>query len=353
MKITKILAAVLLSVFVLTSCSGALPNNQVIDNSKPKDSIEVSKNPISKPINVDYQKIKANEDGKIMILMYHGIGEKEEEWTRTADNFRKDLKTLFDKGYRTISLHDYINNSISLPAGLTPVVITFDDGIQNQFNLIEKDGKYELDNNCAVGIMQDFAKNHPGFGNAATFYVYYPLPFRQKEKIKEKLQYLISNGFDIGNHSYTHEMLGKLDSSGIQKQLGLNLKMSLSYLPDYNIDTLALPYGSRPKDINLQKYLISGQYEDTKYNNKAVLLVGSNPAPAPADKDFNFSALPRIRASEMKTEGTGIYDWLKYFDKNPDQRYISDGDPSTIVIPKSREDRISKDIIGDKKLIVY
>lgn len=317
-----------------------------------KPSVVITE-PSMEEIVIDYKEIKANESGKIMVLMYHHIGEKEDEWVRTPENFKKDLKTLYDKGYRTVSLRDYINNNINVPAGYTPVVITFDDGNQNQFNLIEKDGEFIIDSSCAVGIMKDFAKEYPDFGSAATFYVYYPVPFRQRDKIKEKFDYLISNGFDIGNHSYTHEALGKLDANGIQKQLALNVKMTGEYLPGYNVDSLALPYGSRPKDENLRKYIVSGEYEGTEYNNRAVLLVGSNPAPAPGNKNFDASAIPRIRASEMKTAGTGIYDWLKYFDIHPEERYISDGDPDTIVIPVNNEDKLNIEALKDKKIIKY
>lgn len=353
MKRTKFFTAIILIAVIITGCSKQTiaenKDNQPGITEKPKIVEELPKTEEK----IDYKKIKANESGKIMVLMYHGIGNKESEWVRTAENFRKDLKTLYDKGYRTISLQDYINNNINVPAGYTPVVITFDDGLQNQFNIIEKDGKIEIDSNSAVAIMKEFAKDYPEFGNAATFYVYYPIPFRQKDKIKEKYEYLINNGFDIGNHSYTHEMLGKMDAGGIQKQLALNVKMTLEYLPEYNVDTLALPYGSRPKDDKLREYLVSGEYEGIKYRNKAVLLVGSNPAPSPNNKEFDPHATPRIRASEMKTGGTGIYDWLKYFDNNPQERYISDGDPSTIVIPGEKDNKINKESIKDKKLITY
>jgi len=144
-----------------------------------------------------------------------------------------------------------------------------------------------------------------------------------------------------------------MDSEGIQKQITLNIKEAKNYLPNYTVDTLALPYGSRPKDEALRALLLKGEYEGISYENKAVLLVGSNPAPAPNNKEFNPGAIPRIRASEMKTEGTGIYDWLKYFDKNPDERYISDGDPSVVAVHKDKEDMLNKDSLGDKKLVLY
>jgi len=353
LKKFKVLIAVFLGAIILSSCSKQAVETINKDMPSEKTGGAKQEEKVEMPVTIDYEKIKVNEAGKVMVLMYHGIGDKEEEWVRTADNFQKDLKTLYEKGYRTVSLHDYINNNINVPAGYTPVVITFDDGLLNQFNIIEKDGKFEIDPNCAVGIMKSFAKDHHEFKNEATFYVYYPLPFRQKEKVKEKLEYLINNGFDVGNHSYTHEMLGKMDGSSIQRQLALNVKMSLDYIPGYEVDTLALPYGSRPKDEALRKYMLSGQYEGTSYNNKAVLLVGSNPALSPNSKDFDASAIPRIRASEMKTGGTGIYDWLKYFDTYPGERYISDGDPKTNVVPKSQENKLNKDAIKDKQLIVY
>lgn len=359
--IAVFLAAVFLATIALSGCSGQ--GGKVSDSGTAADTSVSSSPPTQKeepPVTeteaepkIDYKGLKVNESGKIMILMYHGIGDEEQEWVRTADNFRKDLQTLYDKGYRTISLHDYINNNINTPAGFTPVVITFDDGLQNQFNYIEKDGQSVINPNCAVGIMQSFAKEHEGFGNAATFFVYYPVPFGQKDMIKEKFQYLIDNGFDIGNHSYTHEMLNKMDADGIQRQLGLNVKMTDEYLPGYNVDTLALPYGSRPQDEELRKYIISGEYDGTKYSNNAVLLVGANPALAPGSKDLDLSALPRVRASEMKTDGVGLYDWLKFFDKHPEQKYISDGDPYTVVIPEGSQDKMDSGKLADKKTIIY
>lgn len=359
MKVFKTIAAIYIAVFFLGSvllygCSK--PAERISESTTPVISSNqgtVQETTAETPEKIDYAGMNVNEDGKIMVLMYHGIGDKEEEWVRTADNLRKDLQTLYDKGYRTISLHDYINNNIKTPAGFIPVVITFDDSLQNQFRYIEKDGQTIVDPNCAVGIMQDFEKSHEDFGNAATFYIYYPVPFGQKDKISEKLEYLLNSGFDIGNHSYTHEMLGSMDADGIQKQLGLNVKLTNGYIPGYTVDTLALPYGSRPKDEALRKYIISGEYEGTKYTNNAVLLVGANPAPAPCDKNFDPAAIPRVRASEMNVSGTGIYDWLKYFDSHPAEKYISDGNPSTVVIPENRKDKINSEKLGDKKLIIY
>ncbi len=39
-----------------------------------------------------------NEGGRVMILEYHKIDQPEERWTRTPDNFRRDLRRLWEKG---------------------------------------------------------------------------------------------------------------------------------------------------------------------------------------------------------------------------------------------------------------
>lgn len=320
---------------------------KVPQNETPKEE-----NSGSKVDEADLKKIKANENGQVMILMYHGISDKEAEWVRTADNFRKDLKTLYEKGYRLISLKDYIENNIKVEAGYTPVVITFDDGLQNSFNIIEANGEKKIDPNCAVGILEEFKKQHPDFGTGGSFFVYYPIPFRQKELIKEKYEFLIQNGYDIGNHAYTHENLGNLSIEDVQKALGKNVKLTQEYLPGYDVYALALPYGIGPKGDNY-KYAAQGEYEGVKYNHRAILKVGSNPAPSPVSVKFDPLRLPRVRASEMNTAGTGIYDWLQQFDKKPEKRYISDGNPDTIAIPESEKENVDQSKLNGKELIIY
>lgn len=308
---------------------------------------------------VDLKAEKVNEIGKIMVLMYHEIGEEEDVWVRTPENFRKDLKTLYDKGYRAISMKDYMKGNINIPLGTTPVVFTFDDGTKGQFNALDDGDSFEVDPNSAVGIMEDFYKEYPDFGLEGTFYVFYPAPFRQKEWITEKLEYLVDKGLEIGNHSYSHENLRldmstkeHRDASFVQEALGKNIKSTREIIPGYEVDSLALPYGAGPKD-ELYDYVVKGSYEDIEYHNGAVLLVGANPARPPYHTGANMARVPRIRASEMETENTGLYDWLEYFDNHPEERYISDGDPNTISFPKELEEFLEADEVGDKVIQPY
>src|SRR2546425_10613876 len=50
------------------------------------------------------ESLAPNELGRVMILEYHKIDYPEERWTRTPENFRRDLETLYARGYRLIAL---------------------------------------------------------------------------------------------------------------------------------------------------------------------------------------------------------------------------------------------------------
>jgi len=86
-----------------------------------------------------------NELGRVMILEYHKIDYPEARWTRTPENFRRDLATLYAKGYRLIALGDLLDGRIVLPAGTTPIVLTFDDSSPGQFRYIEQNGVLAID----------------------------------------------------------------------------------------------------------------------------------------------------------------------------------------------------------------
>lgn len=293
---------------------------------------------------------KPNELGEIMILMYHEIGSPEDEWRRTPDNFRKDLQTLYDLGYRAVSLQDMVRGRIEIPAGTSPVVLTFDDGNKGNFNYLETEGEPELDPDCAVAIMEDFYRENPDFGLAATFFIYWPNPFRQLGYLETKLQHLVKQGFEIGNHTNSHANLSRLNPDEIRRELALHISETQKIVPGYRVTSLSLPYGAYSQDPLIVR---EGSYEGIYYQHEAVLLVGANPAPSPYHEKFDPFRLPRIRASEIKTDGVGMYEWLEYFRTNPSRRFISDGDANCITIPLSAEQNLNREITGEKDVRLY
>ncbi len=328
-----------LSLMILAGCAKEvenIPNEENVPiEVDPKELIDLS--------------LKPNESGKIMILMYHNIGEEEQTWTRTVDNLKKDLETLYEKGYRPISLTDYVTGNITTELGYTPVVLTFDDGNLNNYRYLE-DGS--LDPNCAVGILVEFNRTHPDFPLEATFFITSSNPFKQSQYAKEKVEALIEMGMDIGNHSKDHMNFKDASKDDLEEQLGYQAQYLETFTPEgYRVNTLALPYGSRPKNKDLEIYLQKGQYEDYSYENVAILNVGWFPAVSPYHIDFNPLSLPRVRASEMNVDNVGMYNYLSYFDNHPEEKFISDGNPDIITIPEDLVDKLT--INESKELYTY
>ena len=64
-----------------------------------------------------------------------------------------------------------VSGDFDLPAGLSPVVITFDDASPGQFRYIEDKGQLKVDPRSAVGIWDAFAAKHPEWKGRGTFCV--------------------------------------------------------------------------------------------------------------------------------------------------------------------------------------
>src|SRR5262245_37156834 len=282
-----------------------------------------------------------NELGRVMILEYHKIDYPENRWTPTPENFRRGLETLYTRGYRLIGLNDLLDRKIELPAGTTPIVLTFDDSSPGQFRYLDSSGTVEIDPKSGIGILEAFTKERPDFGRAATFYV---LPgasrpnrlFDQPGLEGRKLQFLVSRGYEIGNHTLWHANLGKYDEATVRGQIAEAQVWIARHVPDYRIRTLALPHGVYPKDLS---WAVSGTAKGSSYRHDAILMVAGGAAPSPFAKNFDPLHLPRIQAVD-----SDLGYWLSYFEKNPGERFVSDGNPSVITVPPRRRDAVRPDL---------
>jgi hypothetical protein len=292
--------------------------------------------------------LPANELGRVMILEYHKIDYPEERWTRTPENFRRDLETLYARGYRLQSLTGLVEGRITVPAGTTPIVLTFDDSSAGQFRYIEQNGTLEIDPKSAVGVLESFIKERPDFGRAATFFV---LPgakppnnlFNQPEHEGRKLRWLVEHGYELGNHTLWHANLGKYDEATVRAQLAEAQVWVQRHVPDYRFRTLALPHGVYPKDVS---WALAGTAKGTSYRHEAVLMVAGGAAPSPFAKSFDPVRLPRIQAIEHD-----LRYWLDHFDRTPADRYVSDGVADTITIPTSLKDKLRDPLAKNLKVI--
>lgn len=328
-----------LFLIIISSCSTDQDRKA---NTTDNKEVNISESVQKQNTLTDKNDIFPNELGQIMVLEYHLIGYPEDTWRRTPENFRKDLKMLYEHDFYPISVQNLAAGIINVPAGKTPFVLTFDDSSAGQFRFLNNNGKLKIDPDCAVGIMEQFKKTHKNFPITASFYVLPAIKpalrlFAQPEYKQQKLEWLIKNGYEIGNHGWYHVALNKLDDAGVQKHLAMFVKEIQAFIPGYQVKSLALPLGMHAKNRILE---VKGAFEGNNYTHEAVFLVGSAVSVSPFASTFNRFAIQRVQAGDTPT---GPEAFMKQQDKHH-TRYISDGDITKISAPESWKDKLKPDL---------
>lgn len=314
---------------------------------------------------LDKEKLKSdniNELGRVPIMMYHGIREKtsnstgtiggnvdKDGYNRTPEAFRNDLEFYYEKGYRMIRLEDYINGKIDTEYGKSPIILTFDDGNEDNIRVtgLDEEGNIIIDKNSAVGILEEFKKKHPDMNVTATFFVNGGM-FNQSEYNDKILKWMVENGYDIGNHTQTHLDIKKSTSERVQKEIAYVYEELEKVIPGKYVKIIALPFGSPyVKTHDNFKYVLSSTYNDKMYETEAALRVGWEPEISCFDKDFDKTFLKRCRAYDNNGKEFDIQMVFTSLEKN---KYISDGDVDTITINESNKDRVGE---TNLKIITY
>ena len=209
----------LIIILLLVGCG----SKNVKNNVEVKEEVEELEE--KKLTAEDYQNNNVDELGEVPIMMYHGIHNKnnsdtkyiggnvdKDGYQRTAEAFRNDLEFYYSEGYRMIRLTDFVDGNIDVELGKSPIILTFDDGLENNIKVtgLDEKGNIIIDPNCAVGILESYKEKYPDYNVTATFFINGGL-FQQKEYNEKILKWLVENGYDIGNHTYSHVDFTKVD----------------------------------------------------------------------------------------------------------------------------------------------
>lgn len=314
---------------------------------------------------LDKEKLKndnINELGKVPIMMYHGIREKtssstgttggnvdKDGYNRTPSAFREDLEYYYENGYEMIRLQDYVNGKVTASYGKSPIIITFDDGNEDNIKVtgLDDNGNIIIDKNSAVGILEEFKEKHKDVNVTATFFVNGGI-FNQEEYNEKILLWLVDNGYDIGNHTQTHLDIKKSSSDKVQKEIAYVYDKLEELIPGKYVNIIALPFGSPyTKDDPNYQYVLSSTYNEKTYETISALRVGWEPEVSCFDKNFDKTFLKRCRAYDNNGKEFDIQMVFKMLETT---KYISDGNPDTIVIKEVDKDKL---IETDKKIITY
>jgi hypothetical protein len=286
------------------------------------------------------QAIGANELGQVLAIVYQEIGIEGNDTFRTPDDLRADLALLEKQGFFPITVKDLVSGNIDIPAGKSPVVITFDGSSPGQYRVMD-DGS--IDPECAVGILQKAAESKDWAARASFFCLLDVTPqenvlFGQPERQKEKLHNLVEWGYEVGSNTVTGIDLSTASSTDAQKELATS-KHTLEDLigGTYSVTSLSVPLGKFPAS---EAILAAGNYQDTAYAYTAAVGLDDQNAGlvfSPFSDLFNPLRIPRIKGN-----ATAIQAAIDVFNKHPGLRYISDGDPVTVSAPKDLASELGK-----------
>ena len=339
--------------------SDEISKDKVIESNLEENVVNITVSLGSIPLD-DFKDKKVNELGHVPIMMYHGIVNTTENkytggnvdkdgYNRTSRAFLKDLEFYYEKGYRMIRLEDYINGRIDVELGFSPIILTFDDGNANNFQVKKKnsDGSLEFDENSAIGVLETIKKKYPDMNVTATFFLNGGL-CNQPEYNVDIMNWLVDNGYDIGNHTISHVDFTKIGTDKTKYEVGALYQKLENIIPGKYVNIIALPFGSPYKKTHSNyEHILNGEYEGFKYHTDAALRVGWEGEVSPFDKAFDKSFLKRIRAYDNNGKEFDIEMNFKLLDKN---RYISDGNINLITIPNNVKDKL---IETDKKVVTY
>lgn len=313
--------------------------------------------PAQTPQNASHtpEKLKANEVGRIPIIMYHSVDERGVPYDRHGLNihgetFRRHLNLMVKAGWYPMNARDiYLPEKLqAVPAGMTPVALTFDDARGSQFRYL-KDGR--IDPNCVVGILEALhAKHGEKWPRAGTFFAlpkssYNPTPFWQAGVEKKKCQWLVENGYELSNHSYAHKFMSGMSAAQVREAVWGCVRDLRKLAPDATMDTFCVPYGAYPKNKSTWPLLLNDP--QGQYKNLVAFKAWGDESYAPLDKRFDPHQVDRIGVEPGYFEG--VFSRLV---KNG-KLYVSDGDPKTVTVPRTWEPYVVKSRLDGAELVVY
>lgn len=261
-----------------------------------------------------------NKTGTVFVLMFHHVGDRKNPNFCTAKQFVDWLTKLDELGFRPVTAKEYLTNTMDLPPGASPVVLTFDDANPDQLQL---DDKGNVTPDCFVGLWMKFAKSHPEFPVKATFFVL-PVFFGQKQYEKQKFDLLTRLGCEIANHTMTHPDLGRLNDSQVEEEIG-QAQIRLEKMGVKAPIPLAVPYGVRPRN---HKLLTGFTYGKEEIKPLGVFMAGASPAFAPTSKHMDRYHIPRIIANA--NDSLGLDYWLKRVESGKEELYVEGPAPKKV-----------------------
>ena len=253
---------------------------------------------------------RVNPRGFIPIMSLHGVNRNEQEKTSISpEKLYERLESLYEYGFVLVNLDDLVQNNLDskVPKGRKPLVLTLDDARRDQFDIIEKEKKYYVDPNSALGVLETFVKNHPDFNLKATFFIDFDnVPFGDLNQLNAKIDYLKKKGFSFGAHSVTGRSFDRLNLDEIHKEIAES-KRIIEQMTGQQVKYFAAPTGIIPKDLSFND-IRSFVYNERNIN-LIPLKITNSMTPSPKTTDLSkILYLKRWRLDTTTEEFNRLFD---------------------------------------------
>ena len=282
--------------------------------------------------------------------MYHSIVPNDTEFDassgaymyRTHDQFWNDMLWLYEHDFFLVGMNELISGNLDVPLGKHPVIFTFDDTTSLQFSVIvSESGEITIDPDCAVGIMELFYEQYPDFGRGAHFGIVpgnlFSWPANDPdEHFDWKVQWLIDNGYEIGNHTDLHHDLLALGDEDFKWTISAPIFWADEFMgadhPQNASTVLTLPFGIGP-DETTQPHKLQMLREGFSYDGQPIQLTGvleltGGSSEVPWSKKWDPFSIPRLPAEDAVLDE---FKEVHLAGENP--YYTSDGQIDTVTVP--------------------
>jgi peptidoglycan/xylan/chitin deacetylase (PgdA/CDA1 family) len=160
-------------------------------------------------VNSKERTIPQKTQKSIAILAYHHVGEgKYSDWTVIDEVFAQQMKTLYESGYRTITVKDLLEHhykGVTIPQN--SFVLTFDDGYQTMYTVVLPILD-QYDFKATFFIPTNFIKDQEKNRMTNTWDTEDQLNFPKYHMIWSEVKALSDDGHEIASHGLNHIPLG-------------------------------------------------------------------------------------------------------------------------------------------------
>ncbi len=226
------------------------------------------------------QDTSAAEGTKVIVLNYHKVDNIHNSLSVIPEDFERQMRYLSENGYNTITpeqLYDNITTGAELPE--KPILITFDDGYQDNYdNAYPILKKYNM--KATIFVVTGFLGKHK---NYLTW-----------EEAKE----LENSGISIESHTLNHKSMTELSDEQLRVEL-VNSRIDIKEKLGKESYFMAYPTGT----YNLH---IANMVKEAGYKGAFTIKYGN------ADGNTNVYAIERIPIFHTENTNKDFFQRLKY-----------------------------------------